>query len=769
MHEIGEHLTTNTGWDIIKNRYEAAQAITEGSNFMIGNGFMGYRGTFAEDGKDAYAACIVTDTWDKADGKWEELSTVPNALLTLLHVDGEPFIMSEEAASFERTLDLSQGVTSRKVSQRMKNGATITIHEEKFASYRKKHAVLMKYTVESDQDTDAVLDTGIDYDVWSINGDHLQGHHYFSHPTGDGVTAKTVSYEDTVTVVETCSLDADASEEDYQNPDGSGRTFPLSLEAGKPVTLEKAMIIYSSNDVDNPQDEALLEAKHMQSYEEEKAANRLEWDNLWSHYDVTIQNNIIDQVALRFNIYHAIIATPVHKSLPIGARGLSCQAYQGAAFWDQEIYNMPMYLYSNPEIARNILKYRHRTLDGARRKAKRLGYEGAYYAWISGKTGDELCPDFFFKDVLSGRDIRNHFNDWQIHISPDIAYAVKKYHQVTGDDAFIRDYGAEMIFEIARFLASHAVYKPMRGRYEFMRVQGPDEYHENVDNNAFTNHQAMFTLQAADELLQTLDEKTLSAVKEKIGLSDDEISLWRDMLANTYVPKPDKHGIIEQFDGYYDLETIIPAKKVTERLIKEDEYYGYPNGVTVRTQCIKQADVIQLFVLHPHLYDRKTVELNYEFYEPRTLHFSSLSPSSYAIVAAQIDKVEEAYRNFRKSVMIDLLNTNEAVSGGTFIGGIHTAANGASWQMVVNGFGGLSVHGDDIHLSPRLPDAWDGYTFKAIVKGQTLEVDVTKEQITITNKSEDRKPLTLHIFGEKSVLDSERITKSRLEHHHHHH
>lgn len=752
MNKIGDHLWTDTGWEVVKSKYAAAQAITEGSNFMIGNGFLGYRGTFAEDGKNEYAACIVTDTWDKADGKWEELSTVPNALWTDVTINGEPFAMAEDVDEFQRKIDLSQGVTSRVVRRTMSDGTQVTIQEEKFASYAKKHTVMMKYTLQTDMPAEITLRTGIDYDVWSINGVHLQGHRSFAHDGGFGVQAKTVTYGDDVVVAETCRFSAPSVELMYEEDDRIGRTYSISTTAGEPLTLEKAMTVYSSNDAANPKEECLRESRELGSYAEEKKRNKGEWAQLWDHYDVVIQNNVIDQVALRFNIYHAIIATPVHKSLPIGARGLSCQAYQGAAFWDQEIYNMPMYLYSNPEIARNILEYRHRTLDGARRKAKRLGYDGAFYAWISGKTGDELCPDFFFEDVLSGRPIRNHFNDWQIHISPDVAYAIKKYNQVTGDQQFMEEYGAEMIFEIARFLASHVVYRPMRQQYEFVRVQGPDEYHENVDNNAFTNYQALFALRAALELLDTLDQNVLDRIVAKVGLRQEEQELWRDIVDRLYVPVPDEEGIIEQFAGYHDLETIIPANKVTERLIREDEYYGYPNGVALWTQCIKQADVIQLFVLHPRLFERSIVEQNYDFYEPRTLHFSSLSPSSYAIVASQIGKVEEAYRNFRRSVMIDLLNTNEAVSGGTFIGGIHTAANGASWQMVVNGFCGLSVSDKTIHLSPKIPKAWDGYAFTIIVQDQTLRIDVTRDTLTVTNHSETPRDMRLNVYGNEVLM-----------------
>ena len=438
------------------------------------------------------------------------------------------------------------------------------------------------------------------------------------------------------------------------------------------------MIVTHSNNSANPYKKAEEIFKEIKDYDTLLTSHLKMWEELWNDVDVKITGNEVDQVGYRFNTYHAIIATPTHKPLPIGARGLSCQAYQGAAFWDQEIFNTPMFLYTKPEIAKSILTYRYQTIDGAKRKAKKHGYEGAFYAWISGKTGDELCPDFFFKDVITKRNIRNHFNLWQIHISPDIAYTVDKYYQVTKDIDFIEKYGAEMVFEIARFLASRVDYKPRRKRHEIIRVQGPDEYHENVDNNLFTNVQTKFALDIALKYLKNVDAKVISKLKVKLDLSDEEIELWKDISQRLYISKPNNEGLLEQFDGYFDLESIVPAKEITKRLIDPEEYYGWPNGIAVFTQVLKQADIIQLFHLHPERYSKEIIKNNFEYYEPRTLHFSSLSPSIHSIVASQIGNIEEGYRYFRKSLMIDLLNTNEAVSGGTFIGGMNTAVNAAA-------------------------------------------------------------------------------------------
>jgi len=743
MSKISEHLYTPDGWIIIKDQYEKDQAITEGTNFMVGNGYMGYRGTFSEDTKDDYVGCIVSDTWDNADGKWEELCTAPNALHTLIQIDGEPFSLNQ-ATSFERLLDLKQAITSRKVQANIAD-KNITIHEEKFASYSEKHVVAMQIKIMSDQDATLTVHTGIDTDVWSINGNHFSSKEEIVKDDYQAVRMITKSYKDELIVLEKSELPFTEVKQE-----GLYRTYQCSLKKDVPFIITKYMVVVSSNDVTEPFSKAVEIQKNIINYELFKQDHINEWAKLWDNLDVKVHGNLVDQVGLRFNIYHAIIATPMHKSLPIGARGLSCQAYQGAAFWDQEIFDTPMYLYSWPEVAKNILIYRYNTLKGAKEKAKKHGFEGAFYAWISGKTGEELCPDFFFKDVLTGRDIRNHFNLWQIHISPDIAYTIQKYYKVTKDKEFLIQYGIEMIFEITRFLASRVNYKPRKNRYELNQVQGPDEYHENVDNNAFTNYQAYYTFSAALEYLNE-STKEVEQIKQKINLSEEEITLWEDIKDKLYLPKPNNYGVIEQFDGYFTLESIVPAEEVTKRLIDKEEYYGWPNGITVYTQCLKQADVVQLFHLHPHLFDHDIMKKNYDYYEPRTLHFSSLSPSIHSIVASHIGYKKEAYKYFKKSLMIDLLNTNEAVSGGTFIGGIHTAANGASWQMVINGFAGLSYEENHIELDPNIPDEWDGVSFSIYVRGEQIDIDITRTEINLS-KNQNSTDLRLKVHNQEYIL-----------------
>ncbi|MCF7926021.1 MAG: glycoside hydrolase family 65 protein [Candidatus Izimaplasma sp.] len=736
MKTIGKHLYTIDNWQILKNDFYKKEVINDGSNFMIGNGFLGYRGTFAEDKKDNYVGCIVSDTWDNADGKWEELSTVPNALYIEVSVKNIPVTVNTNLKHFTRTLDLKHGVTKRETTHQF-GDTKLTIKEEKFASLIHKEVILLKYVLISDKNLDVLLKTGLDTDIWSINGNHFKQKTLMKHHNDTLFVGTTNTYKNDVVVLEKTVSD----NIDFKTTNDLFKQKTITLKKDTPISVYKYMITLSSNDAEDPVYYAKKLYEKLPSYEKELIKHQQAWEVLWNHYDIAIKGDTFYQVACRFNTYHAIIATPMHKSLPIGARGLSCQAYQGAAFWDQEIYNLPMYLHTNPTIAKNILIYRYNTLKGAKSKANKHGFEGAFFAWISGKTGKELCPDLFFKDVITNRDIRNHFNVWQIHISSDIAYAIDTYYTTTNDRSFMEQYGIELTIEIARFIASRVVYKPRRKRYEIIRVQGPDEYHENIDNNAFTNYQAVFTLNNALTYLNMFDKLIIESLQQKLNLKQEEITLWEDIHDNLYLPQPNNKGIIEQFDGYYELETILPATNVKKRLIDDNEYYGWPNGITVYTQCIKQPDVLQLFHLYPNLFNKYIQKANYDYYEPRTLHFSSLSPSIHALLAARLNKKNDLGTYMKKSLSIDIMNTNEATSGGTFIGGMHTAANAAAWQIFVFGIAGFSRTKDTLYFDPHLPESINELSFNLALDDSLTTITITHATLTIALK----KPTKEHI------------------------
>ena len=746
------------GWVVIDDHHDPAQVVNVATSHLTANGYLGYRGTLPEWDARATVGCTVSDTWDNADGKWAELCNVPNALFARFDALGEPVVVpSDDVLSdrdlLERRLDVRYGRQHRVLVP-----ATRSVDElvdERFASMDQRHLLAQRQQVRATPGTRLTFRTGIDGQVWSLNGDHFATAEPSAHDDVLTMHLTTTERGLAIAVGHAVSLQGgEVLDERIERGDRElYRCWDVEVGPDGRLVVDQVMTVHSANDVPDPLTASteLARAAIADGYETLLARHTLAWDRIWDRIDVQVDGDPIAQTVLRYNLYHNVVATPMHADhLPIGARGLSCQAYQGAAFWDQEVFNLPMWVHTFPEVARNLLVYRHRTLDGARRKAARLGYRGAFYAWISGDTGDELCPDFFFRDVLSGRPIRNHFNDWQIHISPDIACTIAGFVRVTGDHGFLRDRGAEVVLEVARFLASFVHDRPADGAYHLLRLLGPDEYHENVDDNPFTLEQARVALAEAiavwDELVADAPER-FTQLCETLGLEDHERRLWEDILERLRVVEPDERGVIEQFDGYFDLEDVTPDE-VADRLQHPDEYWGWPNGVAVHTQVLKQADVVQLFVNQPERYPRAVVEACYDHYLPRTQHGSSLSRPMYGLVAARLGRVDEAYELFLRGAMVDLLADARHAPGGTFIGGIHTAACGATWQVAVLGFGGVHVRDSYVEVAPRLPSGWQRLSFGLAVRGGWLEVEATPDAVVVHGADDNPVTIAVEVHGD---------------------
>ncbi|MEJ2163379.1 MAG: hypothetical protein P8X60_08720 [Robiginitalea sp.] len=547
--DLKNNLQTKTGWEIIEKSFDPAQIVNTGSNFMIGNGYLGYRGTFDNWRAEEFVACIVTDTWDQAEGsRWSELCNVPNGMFSELSLDEEACsLFSGTLHKYQHSLDLRYGINTRKIHWESPGGKQAEVAIRKFASKDNHHLLVEEFRFKALDHGIYTLRTGIDGKVWSLNGDHFQS----CIPALDGagllgLDLKTTELGTRIAVVSGQQFKGatPASDAVVRAPRELYRDFQFELRTGEEVVMEKVVSITHDNEVPNPLEIAKQEVTDAlrSGFEALLHAHQAHWDAFWEVSDIQVGGNMEAQLLTRFNLYQAFIATPTHANLPVGARGLSCQVYQGAAFWDQETYNLPMFVFSHLEIAKRLVAYRYDTLDGARRKAKRLGYYGAFYAWTSGKTGDELFPDFFFNDVLSGRPIRNHFNCWQIHISPDVVYGIWLYFQATNDWEFMLEQGAEVLFEVAQFLVSRVHFKMDREQYEIIRVLGPDEYHENVDNNAFTNYLCRFALQKAclvfDKMAGAHSDK-LDTLLSALGLNAASRDAWEDIATRIYLPEPD--------------------------------------------------------------------------------------------------------------------------------------------------------------------------------------------------------------------------------------
>ncbi|MBX9460637.1 MAG: hypothetical protein KL785_05610 [Brevundimonas sp.] len=417
------------------------------------------------------------------------------------------------------------------------------------------------------------------------------------------------------------------------------------------------------------------------------------WANRWSCSDVEVEGDAAAQKAIRFAVYHLnSAANPDDPRVSIGARGLTGADYRGHVFWDTEIFLLPFYILTWPEAARSLLMYRFHTLDGARAKAAERGWRGAFYAWESTDTGLEATPeqavgpDRQIIDILTGAQ--------EQHISADVAYAVWQYWQATGDDEFLVAAGAEILLETGRFWASRA-QPEADGLHHIRGVIGPDEYHEAIDDNAFTNVMARWNIRRALEVAAMLGERwpaEWTILCRRLDLDEADLGHWTGVAETMATGLDPDTGLFEQFTGYFDLEDV-DLSAYAGRSVPMDVVLGRER--TQRSQVIKQADVVALLALLPEEFAGETGATNFRYYEPRCGHGSSLSTAMHGLVAARLGDVEMALDYFHRTAAIDLADTKVAIGGG-----IHIAAQGGLWLMTVFGFAGLSLRSDGIGLAP---------------------------------------------------------------------
>jgi kojibiose phosphorylase len=377
-------------------------------------------------------------------------------------------------------------------------------------------------------------------------------------------------------------------------------------------------------------------------------------------------------------------------------------------FWDTDVFCLPFFVWTHPPTARALLAYRYRTLPAAKAKAARLGYAGALYAWESADTGEETTPEWV--TLPDGTPLQVLTGLQEHHIAADVAWAAWQYWQVTGDDAFMAELGAEMVMETARFWASRTT-AGAGGAQHICEVIGPDEYHEGVDDNAFTNVLARWNLRAAGTLCDRFPD-----VGARLGVTEGERERWEEVAAALVVPFDPDTRLYEQFAGFFERENV-RAVDLAPRPFTGEMVVGVERLRT--TQIVKQADVLMLGVMLPDEVDPETQAANYRYYEPRTSHGSSLSPAMHALVAARVGDLDDALSYFHLAGGVDLDNRM-----GNAADGVHIATMGGLWQAAVFGFGGVRADGDAVRIDPRLPAAWAGLTFPIRWRGTRIGVDV---------------------------------------------
>jgi kojibiose phosphorylase len=730
--------------------HDREEVMRHGNVYQIANGYMGYRGTLDEYGPDELVAITLAGVFDRVGEAWREPVNAPNGGFTRVIADGEPLsALTSNVAAHHQSLSLRNASFARQTAFAV-NGKTITVSSTRFLSATRPELGVIRLTLTADAPTGITIETGIDGNIWDLNGPHIVGLGF--EVRGDTLLARGKTHEMGKTVAVAEAIHAPFGQERQVAADGRKlHVISLAAEPGKTYTIDKFFAVTTGTG--EPADAvALVEEAKRAGYDHLLAEHDAAWAAKWARCDAVIDGDEVSQHALRYSIFQLLIAAPVDGSAnSIPARALSGQVYKGAVFWDTEMFMFPFFLHTSPEKAAELLRYRIRTLPGARRKAltEGAGFRGAFYAWESQETGDDACTYFNIGDPLTKRELRTHFRDKQVHISGDVAIAMWEYFKVTGDDSILLEGGAEVILECARFYYSYAYFKKDKNRYEVLDVIGPDEYHERVNNNAFTNMVAKATFEIACATVSYLADHHPDALAALIKAIDiaRELPLFAEASRLLYVPEPDPETrLIEQFDGYFNLKDV-PVEELKAQRIHPDEYLGAGQGLAVPTQVIKQADVVMMLNLFKDRFSRDIKKANWDYYEPRTEHGSSLSACAYAMVAAECGDLDFAYKYFLKTAKLDLEGKYKVYVGTVFIGGSHPAANGGAWMTAVFGFGGVAAGPDHVTIDPRLYKSWKSLSFKLSYKGDSFDVVIGHEAVTVTAATSNRQARCFLVWG----------------------
>ena len=724
-------LTRGVTWRVSEPVFEPARQHHRETILNQGNGYLGTRGTFEERYPQDRQATLVHGFWDEAPIIFTELANAPNWTALDIWIDGQRFSMDKgDIIEYARYLDLRTGVLHRRLRwSSTKDGPEIDLQFERVPSLADPHVMVLRARIiPLDRpvfvEVRAMLDSHVDNDGLA----HLRTLSQHSDANQADLLVKTRHTDKMLAMSTRVTVQgARVERAGHDCPGCPGIKISAHLDSGQLLTINKFVTIYTSRDSDDPMNAALIKIEETANagYQAARTANDKTWKNFWKVSDVVIEGDDESQVAIRHALYQLRIAAPSKdERVSIGAKTLSGFGYRGHVFWDNEIFVLPFFTYTQPALARNLLMYRWFTLPGARQKAAANGFSGAQYAWESAETGEEVTPTWVPDIDDKTNLIRIWTGDIQIHISADVVYAMHQYWQVTGDDDFWRDVGVPILVETAVFWGERAEQEG--NEFSIRDVIGPDEYHDHVDNNAFTNRLVQWHLETALEALGWLGDRapeSASKLEKQLDLTPARLTRWRRIIDGLIILQDPEIGLIEQFEGFFQLKEVDwPA--YDGRTKSMQELLGIEGAN--QHQVLKQADVLMLLCLFREHYDHITWQTNWDYYNPRTDHSygSSLSPAVHAWTASELGQPELAYEHFKRAARADLCDVR-----GNADDGIHAASAGGLWQAIVFGIAGLRLTDDDVpKINPNLPAHWRRLAFKVLVHGQVHEFDIRPEK-----------------------------------------
>lgn len=728
-------------WSIIEEGFDAGRVKSSESLFSIGNGAMGQRANFEEQySGETFQGSYIAGVYypDKTRVGWwkngypeyfAKVLNAPNWIGINVQVNGEQLDLNtcKSVGNFRRELNMKEGWLSRNFRATLANNIQVEVSVKRFLSLNLDEIGAINYEITPlNSDAEIIfqpyLDSGItnedtnwDDKFWDTTDvSHINKQAFIEAKTMKTdfhtctyMESKVYISNKPIIVEHNVKADSNHVAFSYAYPVKKGDTYSIQKFGGYTVDRnhKKNELVKAAKRV--------LKTAVKKGFHELLEDQRQAWANIWEMADITIDGDVKAQQGIRFNIFQ-LNQTYLGKDsrLNIGPKGFTGEKYGGSTYWDTEAYCIPFYMATKDQhVARALLEYRYNHLEKAIENAEKLGF----------KDGAALYPMV----TMNGEECHN---EWEItfeeiHRNGAIAFAIYNYHRFTGDYSYITEKGLEVLIAIARFWQQRATFSKNKNKYVILGVTGPNEYENNVNNNWYTNYIAKWCIDYTLEQIEKVElEYTtdFSRIAQKVKLTKKELALWKAVADNMYFPYSEKHQVYLQQDGFLDKELItVEDLPKSERPINQKWSWDR----ILRSPYIKQADVLQGFYFFEDQFTDETLERHFDFYEPFTVHESSLSPCVHSIQAAKLGRMEQAYTFYLRTSRLDLDDYNHEVHEG-----LHITSMAGTWMSIVEGFGGMRVKDGKLSFTPKIPKQWQGYSFKVNFRNHIIKVNVTQEQ-----------------------------------------
>lgn len=726
-----KNILSDDEWLFTQSEYNEKDNLEFETRFTLASGELGLRGSHFEGFiQKTLPANYMHGIFDKSEAFQRELCNLPNYNLLKIYYKTNPISPGiGKISDYIRVLDLKKGILVKRYIQEAFDGRKTLIESIQFLSRNNSRLanlrlILRPLNYSGQFEFENIIDSSVtnfmDFPRFRVK--HFEVDKIDSFNSGgiySDIRTRDRKHRITVASKIFCKNSSKIKNKSYG--EYAVEFFDISAKENESIIIDKFSTV--QNNLTNINTlkvaENVLNKAIEFGFEKEMKLHIRLYENMWKRAFIKIKGDPKLEKAMRFNLFH-LMSTPNPKSnkTNIGAKMIHGEEYGGHAFWDTEIFILPFFINIFPEIAKNLVEYRYQMLDGAIENAKLTAYKGARYPWESADDGTEQCPDYTIEP--DGTCYVCTVAEQEIHVSADIIYGGYNYYLRTKDKEYYLQF-LEILAQITRFYISRLEYNLEIDKYELSNITGPDEWHEFVKNNFYTNFIVFWVLKLANKLFNK-DDKAVKIIKEKLKLNQDEIKKFEEIALKIKINNTE--GLIEQFDGYFSLKDIEIYEWDNNKMpIMPKEF---KNINREETTINKQADIVMAMFLFDDIFDRKTQLINFEYYEKRTLHRSSLSPSVFSLMGMRLGKTKNAYEYLCRSAFVDYDNNQ-----GNTREGMHAASAAGTYQALIYGFAGLEIKKGKIELNPNLPDKWESLEFNIVIENKLNQIKIEKGNISI--------------------------------------